>query len=748
MRSRLAIALICGITSFVFLACGQQTSQPNETHPSAALSPQVFVNPNFRIVGTLYGNGATVDFAKVTHINFNLATILDTHSVQFTAGTDATTVINRAHALTPQVKVLLNVTAQSKTGWVALGNKTATNRKPTMDQIMNIVTTYGFDGVNLELMTPYSSDGSSTPWQNIVTDLNARLKPSRLITADVTPAAKVTGTYPFTFSYNAGEDGVTSTAINNLDWINAQVWDGQYTGGANDARAATPYKYFTTSWNYWRTQRSVTANKIVLGIPAFANDYSTYSTITGANARNAYRNTDYSTTNPATSRWYDGVASVQAKTQFVLASGGGGVMMRALSFDRPSFGATAEAKALINSIHQAVKMKRVGYVKTNNSNDPAGPNVWAATGGIDWSKVTHVNFQAARLVSAPIVAGSTSTGAFQNAQLQSSVYKFSSTTDDTAARDVVLQSHAKGAKVLLTLGADKKQDWVSAGATSSSRQTLVNNVLALVREYDFDGVDADYELSFPLETLFGSPGGQYYLDMQVPDGSYVYEGSGGSQAYLPTGYTNSAAVLDAIVSDLANALRLEGKLFTSAVHSGVETNSSNQYYDSIWDGAGISTNTANQIDWLNVMIYDDDKGPKHVAMDFFTKSWEYWTQKRGVTPSLGGVNPVVGAKIVPGIGFYAVNDANVIDKCNSSSSDCYYRDLILNFGANASLNVVYVTYPSYNGNRYYNGTTRVTDKANYAKTNGAGGIMMFELGYDVPTSNSASVLSAIWQVTK
>ncbi len=301
--------------------------------------------------------------------------------------------------------------------------------------------------------------------------------------------------------------------------------------------------------------------------------------------------------------------------------------------------------------------------------------------GIDWRLVTHVNVLYARIER----DGGLVLDSGQN------------------VRRIVARAHAAGAKALLTLGAGSRQDWVTAVGVPATRNLVVRRSLALVESYGFDGLDVDLEFPEP-------PGHD--------DG-----------VSLPPGTKSSSAIWDSLVLELSRALHARHKLVTAAVTSGVNAvwrsgwNRREGYvYDPNVDGRGVGLASIRKLDWINVMIYDGhwslDRDPRlHSPYSFFVASWRYWRDTRHVS----------ARKIVLGIPFYAVHAGE--------TTNLPYRDLIRSNPKNA-------TRDNADG-WWYNGIPTVTLKTRFARSSGAGGVMLFHLAADTPTP-STSLLRAVY----
>ena len=116
----------------------------------------------------------------------------------------------------------------------------------------------------------------------------------------------------------------TDAVLDCVDWINIMAYDG------GEGREHSPYTFAVMSAEYWRDTRGVPAYKIMLGIPFYGRPYGiSYAEILEINPY-AYDN-DVIDIN-GTEVFYNGIPTVQAKTQWALDNVGG-IMIWELSQD-------------------------------------------------------------------------------------------------------------------------------------------------------------------------------------------------------------------------------------------------------------------------------------------------------------------------------------------------------------------------------------------------------------------------------
>jgi chitinase len=167
------------------------------------------------------------------------------------------------------------------------------------------------------------------------------------------------------------------------------------------------------------------------------------------------------------------------------------------------------------------------------------------------------------------------------------------------------------------------------------------------------------------------------------------------------------------VADLDAALP-EGKLLTAALSH-------------LNNGDMVSSASVQLFDFLNIMAYDQT-GPwnpglpgQHSSYELATSSLAWWVDNKGIAKG----NAILG---VPFYGYGFGADAN---------EGISYTQILTRFGAGSENRDV-------SGNTiYYNGIPTIRKKAKYVKDEGFGGIMMWQLAQDLPTTNQKSLLRNI-----
>lgn len=173
------------------------------------------------------------------------------------------------------------------------------------------------------------------------------------------------------------------------------------------------------------------------------------------------------------------------------------------------------------------------------------------------------------------------------------------------AKKIIKKAHDNGTKVLLAVGgweyngSPLEKTFVEATNSDEKCQKLANSILDLVDEYDFDGVDMDWE--------------------------------------HPRTDGNSKTQYTTLLKYLREGLNKRNKLLTAAVLSGV-----NPEGGVLWDAAGHTDEALSYLDWINVMAYDGGDGDRHSSYNFALHSANYWLKNRNLPKS----------KVVLGLPFY------------------------------------------------------------------------------------------------
>ncbi len=243
------------------------------------------------------------------------------------------------------------------------------------------------------------------------------------------------------------------------------------------------------------------------------------------------------------------------------------------------------------------------------------------------------------------------------------------------------KAKANGAKVFISVSG-LAVDFKNMATAATGRTAFINQIMNLVRTYDLDGVDMDWE--FP----------------RTDDGTDVT-------------YT-------ALMKQLSDSCHTNGKYYlTAAITAG-------RYAGAVRDAIKTELWTGNYIDWFNIMSYDDFSTTlpyqHHTNLTLSNTSMNYWVTTRGMPAS----------KAVLGIAGYGrpsgITQTGTVLGFGAIISPTY--------GGNPFSDSAVVSNGAFiNYTIYYNGITTVKKKAMLAKQMG-NGIMIWEKSQDAHDNNS------------
>ncbi len=273
--------------------------------------------PSYRVVADV----PDVKFKMCNVINYAFATVTNTGSLALGSGAHLTSLKTKAKA--NGAKVFISVSgleADFKT--MAAG---ATGRTSFINQIMNLVRTYGLDGVDMDWEFPRTSDGTNITYTALMKELSdsCHTGSKYYLTAAIT-AGKYAG---------AVRDAISSELWvgNYVDWFNIMSYD--------DFSSTVPYQHHcnlalsNVSMNYWVGTRSMPASKAVLGIAGYgrasgitqSGTILSFNSIVAQQASNAF--TDSAIVSNGTflnySIYYNGIPTVKKKAMLAKQMGNG-----------------------------------------------------------------------------------------------------------------------------------------------------------------------------------------------------------------------------------------------------------------------------------------------------------------------------------------------------------------------------------------------------------------------------------------
>ncbi|KUL28783.1 glycosyl hydrolase family 18 protein [Actinoplanes awajinensis] len=286
------------------------------------------VLPNgFKSVGYMpswAGNVSTIQYSKLTHINYSFALPNANGTLQ---AIDNTAKLQQLVTLGHQnnTKVGLAVGGWNDGNDSAFESLAANagTRTTFVTSVMNVVRQYNLDGIDIDWEYP-DPGASGNNYTALMQQLSTALhNEGKLLTAAVvSEGGTANGVQPAVFGY--------------VDWLNIMAYDG----GSPHAN----YDWSIASANFWKN-RGLPKAKTVLGVPFYSrNGYVTYAQLVALDPANANR--DCTTVNGA-QECYNGLPTIRRKTQWALANAGG-IMNWELSQD------TTGSTSLVSAIYETV----------------------------------------------------------------------------------------------------------------------------------------------------------------------------------------------------------------------------------------------------------------------------------------------------------------------------------------------------------------------------------------------------------
>lgn len=246
------------------VACKKSSDVVGTTPVTPPTTPVIAPPPafGFYVVGYFpsYRDPATVPdvkFRMCNVINYAFANVNSTGGVTLASPTVLTAV--RTKAKNNGAKVFISL-AGSTTDWKNMA-ATQTGRTNYIKQVMDIVRSYGLDGVDVDWEFPSTSDGTDVTYTALMKELSdsCHLSSKYYLTTALT-SGKYVGSYT---------NAISSTLWtgNYVDFFNIMAYD--------DFNTTVSYKHHSdytlaqVCLNYWITTRGIPASKVVLGIPAY-----------------------------------------------------------------------------------------------------------------------------------------------------------------------------------------------------------------------------------------------------------------------------------------------------------------------------------------------------------------------------------------------------------------------------------------------------------------------------------------------
>jgi len=270
--------------------------------------------------------------SRVSHVN--LAFINPDTAGNFRLDLPISSFIKKAHE--KNVKVLASIAGGGPHTYYARLLQ-ADQRKMLVDNIVNLIAAYNFDGVDVDL----EGNDIDSNYEAFVAELSASLRPpGKLLTAAIATVYK---------------DKLSDKALEKYDFLNLMSYDR--TGPWNPRKPGhhSPYNMAEEDLEYWGGSRLIAKEKLVLGLPfygyGFGSNDSTVASMSFKDIVAAYPNSTAGDTillNDQRTMFYNGSSTIKKKTELAIKKASG-VMIWQLSGDAPS------QYSLLDVINRTVK---------------------------------------------------------------------------------------------------------------------------------------------------------------------------------------------------------------------------------------------------------------------------------------------------------------------------------------------------------------------------------------------------------
>lgn len=279
----------------------------------------------------------------------------------------------------------------------------------------------------------------------------------------------------------------------------------------------------------------------------------------------------------------------------------------------------------------------------------------------------------------------------------------------------VLKYRKSGVRVVLALGGWGADGFSEAMLTQENRTTLVNSIMRLIKKYQFDGIDIDWE--YPTSSVAGI-----------------------------TSHPNDRNNLTLFCQELREAMNI----YREDLILSIAVTTSDTFYD--------FKNLNNYVDIFNVMTYDYAMSNiAHHDSPLYSSSNGASSMDRAVSFMKSRVD---ADKIIPGVAFYCRRGSFANMEQLGSSLSTSMANNAISFAVLKQImiydtsfvecydSVACAAYAMYNGVFYsYDNERSTIDKCVYVKENQLGGIMCWDLTQDYVDANGTSTLLNVMYMT-
>ena len=318
----------------------------------------LFAQSGFKVVGYLptyrFGSLAQMQLQRCTHVNIAFANP-DMQGNLMTEGVSITPAVNAAHQQGAKAFISLAggyLTPAWKTAWDTLLQPA--NRAVFIQKIVQYALTHNLDGVDVDLEWQYVN--------SLYSPFVLELKPALAVyNLQMTAALPGSHRYP----------QISNTALAAFDWINMMVYDLRGPWDPSNPGQHSPYDWAEQCIQYWKNQ-GVPAAKLTLGMPFYGYDFGVSPVKSFKFGDMVHLSTDYAFLDQVGERYYNGIPTIQAKTQLALGEVSGAMIWE---LGQDVLGSNLEQysllKAIDDVIHPAVAVAEPGIASIRLFPNPA-----------------------------------------------------------------------------------------------------------------------------------------------------------------------------------------------------------------------------------------------------------------------------------------------------------------------------------------------------------------------------------------
>jgi len=279
----------------------------------------------FQVVGYLKGDVDSwdtriegIDLSKLTCIIFSFVNPNSQGDFVFTQGQETKLISAITKARNNNLKVYLSFAGGSAPSYWDDLIKPA-NRAYTISNLRKLTTTYGIDGLDVDL----ENARVTTDYSGFVIQLSDTLQVySKSLTAALTRYTSPT---------------ISDSALGRYDFVNIMSYDHTGPWNSNDVGPHSSYADFLVDYNYY-IGRGIAPSKIIMGVPFYAYGFNGVSptsliysdliaTYSGADTTNVY----YPSSGGV--YYYDGLPAITQKTNFAINNNIAGLMIWEVAYD-------------------------------------------------------------------------------------------------------------------------------------------------------------------------------------------------------------------------------------------------------------------------------------------------------------------------------------------------------------------------------------------------------------------------------